>query len=67
MAFALTVPSVCNALPRHPEGLLPHLLRSSLGHLLDFPRGPVVENPLANAGNMGLTPGPGRFHMRPGS
>jgi len=66
-AFVLTVTSVGNALPRHPEGLLPHLPRSSLSHLLDFPRGPAAENPLANAGNMGLTPAPGRLHMRLGS
>ena len=30
----------------------------------DFPRGAVVKNPPANAGNMGSTPGPGRSHMR---
>ena len=29
----------------------------------DFPGDPVVKNPPANAGNMGLIPGPGRFHM----
>ena len=29
----------------------------------DFPGGPVVKNPLANAGNMALIPGLGRFHM----
>ena len=29
----------------------------------DFPGGPVVKNPSANAGDMGLIPGPGRFHM----
>ena len=29
----------------------------------DFPVGAVDENPPANAGNMGLTPGAGRFHM----
>ena len=29
----------------------------------DFPGGPVVKNPLANAGDMGLIPDPGRFHM----
>ena len=28
----------------------------------DFPGGTVVKPP-ANAGNMGLSPGPGRFHM----
>ena len=30
---------------------------------VDFPGGSVVENPPANAGDMSLTPGPGRFHM----
>lgn len=29
----------------------------------DFPSGPEVENLLAQAGDMGLVPGPGRFHM----
>ena len=28
-----------------------------------FPSGPVVKNPLAKAGAMGLIPSPGRFHM----
>ena len=31
--------------------------------ILDFPGGPVVKNPPANAGDMGLSPGPGRSHM----
>ena len=29
----------------------------------DFPGGPVVKNPSANAGDMGSIPGPGRSHM----
>ena len=29
----------------------------------DSPRGPVVKNPPANAGNMSSIPGPGRSHM----
>ena len=29
----------------------------------DFPGGPVVKNPPAKAGDMGLIPGPGRFPM----
>ena len=29
----------------------------------DFPRGAVDRNPPAKAGDMGLIPGPGRFHM----
>ena len=31
--------------------------------LLDFPGGSVVKNPPANAGDTGLSPGPGRSHM----
>ena len=31
--------------------------------LRDFSGDPVVKNPLANAGDTGLIPGPGRFHM----
>ena len=30
---------------------------------LDFPGGPVVKNPPANAGDTGSIPGRGRFHM----
>ena len=33
----------------------------------DFPSGPVVKNPPANAVDMGLTPGTGRFPMLRGS
>ena len=29
----------------------------------DFPGGPVVNNPPTNAGDTGLNPGLGRFHM----
>ena len=29
----------------------------------DFPGGPVVKNPPANAQDMGLIPDPGGFHM----
>ena len=32
-------------------------------HHMDFPGGPVVRTPPANAGDMGLIPGPERFHM----
>ena len=31
--------------------------------LWEFPGGPVVKNPLANAGDTGLIPSPGRSHM----
>ena len=30
---------------------------------MDFPGGPVVKNPPANAGDTGLILGVGRFHM----
>ena len=33
----------------------------------DFPGGPVVKDLPANAGGMGLIPGPRRFHMLLGS
>ena len=32
-------------------------------YLADFPGGTVDENPPANAGGMGSTPGPGRSHV----
>ena len=35
----------------------------SLKQIQDFPGGPGVGNASANAGDMGLIPGPGRFHM----
>ena len=30
---------------------------------MDFPGGPVVNNPPASGGDTGSVPGPGRFHM----
>ena len=33
----------------------------------DFPGGAVVKNPLANAGDMGSSPGPGRSHVPQGN
>ena len=36
---------------------------SSKFHIGDFPGGPVVKNPPANAGDTSLIPGPGRSHM----
>ena len=33
----------------------------------DFPSGPVVKNPPANAGDTGSIPGPGRFHVPQGT
>ena len=35
----------------------------SLNSLRDFPGGAVVKNPPANAGDMGLSPSPGRSHI----
>ena len=35
--------------------------------LQDFPGGPVVRNPPANAGDMGLIPDPGRSHVLQGN
>ena len=32
-------------------------------NIWNFPGGAVGKNPPANAGDMGLIPGPGRFHM----
>ena len=31
--------------------------------MMGFPGGAVVKNPPANAGDTGLSPGPGRSHM----
>ena len=31
--------------------------------MVEFPDGPVVKNPIANAGVVGLIPGLGTFHM----
>ena len=36
---------------------------TSKGHLSGFPGGAVVENPPANAGDTGSSPGLGRSHM----
>ena len=36
-------------------------------HLEDFPGGPVVKNPPAKAGHMGVIPVPGRFHVLQGN
>ena len=38
------------------------IFTSELGGL-GFPGGTVVENPPANAGDTGLSPGPGKSHM----
>ena len=39
----------------------------TLRFLQDFPGGPVVKNLPAKAGDMGSTPGRGRFHVPEGS
>ena len=44
-----------------------HIVISFLKKGEDFPGGSVVKNPPANAGDKGLSPGPGRFHMPRGS
>ena len=40
------------------------LVQKLLRILWDFPGGTVVKNPPANAGDTGLSPGPGRSHMQ---
>ena len=69
MLFPLSGALVCSPSTSQPC-ILPSLLNSSQGQLplLDaltekFPSGPVVKNPLANAGDMGSIPGLGRSHM----
>ena len=42
-------------------------VRAKYGGRLDFLLGSVVKNPPANAGDMGLIPGRGRFHMPRGN
>ena len=39
----------------------------SLKHMADFPGGPVAKNLPASAGDTGLIPGLGRFHMLQGN
>ena len=34
-----------------------------INNMRDFPGGTEVKNPPANAGDMGVIPGPGRSHM----
>ena len=47
------------------ETLTKLIPKSSFKHLKfwDFPGSAVVKNPPANAGDTGLSPGPGRSHM----
>ena len=44
----------------HPRELITRLHKDLY---MDFPGGAVVENPPANAGDTGSSPGPGRSHM----
>ena len=44
----------------HPFFLEVYFVKS---YLRDFPGGPLVKNPPANAGDMGLIPGLGGFHL----
>ncbi|KAM9104381.1 spermatogenesis-associated protein 24 isoform 4-T4 [Megaptera novaeangliae] len=47
----------------HLEPWAPPTHQCSLLSPLGFPGGAVVKNPPANAGDTGLSPGPGRSHM----
>ena len=44
-------------------GIYPKEITIQKRHMWGFPDGSVVKNPLANSGDMGLIPGPGRSHM----
>ena len=43
------------------------LLKNIVFHILKFPGGPVVKDLPVNAGDTGLIPDPGRFHMPRGN
>ena len=43
--------------------LIPYIRINSKWIKRDFPGGAVIKNPLANAGDVGLSLGPGRSHM----
>ena len=45
------------------ENLLIHRVLDRILRKRDFPGGAVVKNLLANAGDTGSIPGPGRSHM----
>ena len=53
----------CFFLWRPSEDQLKYGSKELWTKLRDFPGGAVVENPPANAGDMGSNPGPGRSHM----
>ena len=50
----------CQLGKSHAEGKLELNIQEDIQ---DFPGGTVVKNPPAIAGDMGLSPGPGRSHM----
>ena len=52
-------------LPGHPRAGHPGAALNS--PLLDYPGGPVVKSPTANAGDTGSIPAPGIFHMLQGN
>ena len=47
--------------PREMKTYVQKLVQGCL--LWDFPTGTADKNPPANAGDLGLVSGPGRFHM----
>ena len=49
---------------RQTKGEIPQRVNSAWQ---DFPGGLVVKDALADAGDMGSIPGPGRFHMAQGN
>ena len=49
------------------DALVQKRAQKSKAYRLDFPGGPVVKNPVSNAGNLGSSPGPGRSHIPPSS
>ena len=51
------------SIPNFKSSKLCHMISKSNFLLRDFPGGTVVKNLPANAGDTGLSPGPGRFHM----
>ena len=66
---SLLVPSLPHPISHHPAGIcfLPQISYLFQSQFWDFPGSPVVKNLPANAGDMGLIPGLGRFHMLRGN
>ena len=46
-----------------PDTLIQSGIEGTLRWVQGFPGGAMVKNPPANAGDTGLSPGPGRSHM----